>query len=301
MRRRRPAQDKVPEEVRCGFVHLLAALAQAGGTLLWANGGAAFEEAVRACVAGLDEPAQVSRRCARGTQPQPQPQRPGSRAARASALQPPERRRPHTALAAGLPCPSAAPQALREAYAAALGELAASGRHELAAQVVSEEKKPAKKAALEKVLAGGFRACLVQPFVDAAVAGRREACAALAMAWVGHCASVPARYKVEPDWVVEVAVQAVGALEAAYKAHCDAAGSKAALAAAEAELGASIAGARAPLLPPPLLLPPPAPQPRRRPRRCPAAGSLPLGAAADPAPPALGPLQAARCRTRRRA
>jgi hypothetical protein len=108
--------------------------------------------------------------------------------------------------------------------------------------VLADEKKPARKAALDKVLAGAFKACLLQPFVDAAVAGRREVCAALALAWVGHCASVPARHKVEPDWVVEVAVQAVGALEAAYKSQCDAAGSKAAMAAAEAELGASTSG-----------------------------------------------------------
>jgi hypothetical protein len=52
-------QDKAADEVRCGLVHLLAALAQAGGTFFWSNGAAVFEDAVRACVACLDEPVQV--------------------------------------------------------------------------------------------------------------------------------------------------------------------------------------------------------------------------------------------------
>ncbi len=52
-------QDKTGEEVRCSLVHLLAALAQAGGIFFWSNGAAVCEDAVRACGACLDEPVQV--------------------------------------------------------------------------------------------------------------------------------------------------------------------------------------------------------------------------------------------------
>lgn len=134
----------------------------------------------------------------------------------------------------------AALQAIREAYASVLGDLAACCRHDMVPEVASSEKRPAKKQQLDKVLAGAFKACLVQPFVDAAASGKRDTCTALAIAWVSYCSGVQQRYTVEPDWVVEVAVLAVQALEACYKAHSEASAKAAVL--PDAELGISISG-----------------------------------------------------------
>jgi hypothetical protein len=133
-------------------------------------------------------------------------------------------------------------QAIREAYASALGDLAACCRHDMVPEVASSEKRPAKKQQLDKALAGAFKACLVQPFMDAAAAGKRDTCTALAIAWVSYCSGVQQRYTVEPDWVVEVAVLAVQTLEACYKAHSEASAKAAAV--QDAELGISISGQR---------------------------------------------------------
>lgn len=66
-------------------------------------------------------------------------------------------------------------QAVRAAAAQALAELGACPRSpELGlTAALDAEKKPAKKQQLEKVAAGAFRAALVAPFVEAAVAGKR--------------------------------------------------------------------------------------------------------------------------------
>lgn len=52
-------QDKYCDELRACAAGVLAALARAGSSLLWSNGGYGFEEAVKACVAGLEDPMQV--------------------------------------------------------------------------------------------------------------------------------------------------------------------------------------------------------------------------------------------------
>lgn len=55
-----------------------------------------------------------------------------------------------------------------------LGALAAASRSSAAADAVAAEKRPAKKAAAERTLAGYVKACLAAPMIDAAVLGRRE-------------------------------------------------------------------------------------------------------------------------------
>lgn len=57
----------------------------------------------------------------------------------------------------------------------ALAELAAAARPDNAclAAAIDAEKKLAKKQQLEKVVGGIFKAALVNPFVEAAVAGHK--------------------------------------------------------------------------------------------------------------------------------
>ncbi len=62
-----------------------------------------------------------------------------------------------------------------------------------ARQARALERKPARKAALERLQADAVNACLVSPFVEAAAAGRRPALRALAQAWLTYIASVEAR------------------------------------------------------------------------------------------------------------
>ena len=62
---------------------------------------------------------------------------------------------------------------MREAAAAALGELAASGRLGTAQEALAAEKKAGKKAALERIVGGTMQAALLQPFCEAAVYGKR--------------------------------------------------------------------------------------------------------------------------------
>lgn len=66
-------------------------------------------------------------------------------------------------------------QATREAFALALAELAACARHSnpSLAAALDAEKKPAKRQQLEKVAGSMFRAALVAPFVEAAVANNK--------------------------------------------------------------------------------------------------------------------------------
>lgn len=68
------------------------------------------------------------------------------------------------------------PQALRDAYALALCDLAVAVKHDALADAIKDEKRPAKRAMLERLRQEGvaLRACLVQPFVDAALHGRRD-------------------------------------------------------------------------------------------------------------------------------
>lgn len=66
-------------------------------------------------------------------------------------------------------------QATREAYALALAELsaAASSSNPCLVAALDAEKKPAKRQQLEKTAGGMFKAALVMPFVEAAVAGNK--------------------------------------------------------------------------------------------------------------------------------
>lgn len=66
-------------------------------------------------------------------------------------------------------------QATREAFAVALADLAAAAKpsNPALAAAVDAEKKPAKRQQLEKLAGGMLKAALVQPFVDAAVAGNK--------------------------------------------------------------------------------------------------------------------------------
>ena len=85
-----------------------------------------------------------------------------------------------------LPLPAQSP--VCEAYSGALAELAAAVRHDGFAIALRDERRPAKKAALEKLLSGGaggggtagstfggtVASCLVAPMVQAACMGRRQ-------------------------------------------------------------------------------------------------------------------------------
>lgn len=68
-------------------------------------------------------------------------------------------------------------QATRESFALALAELATSARSgnssSCLAAALEAEKKPAKRQQLERVAGGMFKAALVAPFVEAAVAGHK--------------------------------------------------------------------------------------------------------------------------------
>ena len=58
----------------------------------------------------------------------------------------------------------------------------------MCAQAAALEKKPAKKAALEKAQGEAFAACLVAPFVEAVRADRRRSLRAMSQAWLAHLA-----------------------------------------------------------------------------------------------------------------
>ena len=57
-------------------------------------------------------------------------------------------------------------------------------------QIHSPKLKPAKKAALEKLLRDAMHACLVKPFVEAAQADKRRSLRAMSQAWISYLANV---------------------------------------------------------------------------------------------------------------
>ncbi len=57
-------------------------------------------------------------------------------------------------------------------------------------QVASLEKRPARKAALERLLTDSLKACLLLPSVEAALGERRRATAALAQTWLVYIAAL---------------------------------------------------------------------------------------------------------------
>ena len=50
--------------------------------------------------------------------------------------------------------------------------------------------KPARKAALEKLLADSMSTCLERPFIEAAQADRRRFLRAMSQAWISYLANV---------------------------------------------------------------------------------------------------------------
>ncbi|KAK9820084.1 hypothetical protein WJX72_005985 [[Myrmecia] bisecta] len=105
----RSAKDPGYAHIRAAAAAVYRAVARAGGAALWAWGGSACEEAVRICIAALDDPS----------------------------------------------------RAVAEAFAIALGEIAAAGKSNPALDAVRAlDKKASKKAALEKLLADLFTNCL---------------------------------------------------------------------------------------------------------------------------------------------
>ncbi|GLC70784.1 hypothetical protein PLESTF_001032900 [Pleodorina starrii] len=81
-------------------------------------------------------------------------------------------------------------QAVRDAAYAALGELAAASRPAAKSEAVTGEKRPAKKAAAERVVSGCVRGCLVQPLLDAALHSKRETCLGISRAWMAYIAAI---------------------------------------------------------------------------------------------------------------
>lgn len=57
-------------------------------------------------------------------------------------------------------------------------------------QAAALDKKPTRRAALEKLQAEAMTSCLVTPFVEAARADRRRSLRALSRAWIAHMAHV---------------------------------------------------------------------------------------------------------------
>ena len=57
-------------------------------------------------------------------------------------------------------------------------------------QVHMPKLKPAKKAALEKLLQDSMSACLEKPFIEAAQADKRRSLRAMSQAWISYMATV---------------------------------------------------------------------------------------------------------------
>ena len=58
------------------------------------------------------------------------------------------------------------------------------------AQVHMPKLKPAKKAALEKLLQDSMSACLEKPFIEAAQADKRRSLRAMSQAWISYMATI---------------------------------------------------------------------------------------------------------------
>lgn len=69
-----------------------------------------------------------------------------------------------------------------------------------------ERAKPAKKAALETMLAESMETCLVDPFVQMAASGRGAASAALAQAWITTMSSLTEGELLDEGGLIEMGV-----------------------------------------------------------------------------------------------
>ena len=58
--------------------------------------------------------------------------------------------------------------------------------HACGLQAIGAEKKPARKAALEKIRTDAAEICLMAPFAEAAVARNMATCISLALAWQSY-------------------------------------------------------------------------------------------------------------------
>lgn len=173
------SQDRTTEEVRAGCLTLLGAVCGAGGAALWREGAYSAEEALRLCLAASEDTVQVgvSRTTSRAGGSRNASEGVLACSAAAPCLGP-----VHAAALLSLHIDAHAPrslvsdvwQAVRDAAFRALGELASASRSAAAAEALSAEKRPAKKAAAERVVSGCVRAALVAPLIDAALHGRRE-------------------------------------------------------------------------------------------------------------------------------
>ncbi|KAK9865210.1 hypothetical protein WJX84_003181 [Apatococcus fuscideae] len=136
-------------------------------------------------------------------------------------------------------------QSSGDRFAAALGQIAAASKGPAAsAAVASVEKRPAKKAALERLLADALKNCLLLPSVESALSERRRATAALAQTWLVYISALQADAPMDDNIIVSIALKAVEML-----ASCGGHGhapSAAAAAAAEGNLGAGISGGELP-------------------------------------------------------
>eukprot|EP00803_Ostreobium_quekettii_P010737 evm.model.scf_1340.1 EVM.evm.TU.scf_1340.1 scf_1340:1414-16767(-) len=159
-----------PDPVRIAAIGILKAVAVAGGSALWAQGGYPFEEATRMCVAGLEDSV----------------------------------------------------QGVRDAWGAVLGELAAAVKSPTAKEALQKESKISRKQTLEKVLSQGEQLCLTRPFVAVTVFGPKEACSAIARAWISYIDALVRKGGLEESDLVELSIRVVTMLSTVASTHLDA-------------------------------------------------------------------------------
>ncbi|KAL3149121.1 hypothetical protein ABBQ32_001960 [Trebouxia sp. C0010 RCD-2024] len=83
---------------------------------------------------------------------------------------------------------------VREAFAAALGEVAAASK-----------APSAKEATIEQAVT----TCLTKPFTDAASAHNRQALTALAQAWIAYLGSMQAKHSADEDFLIKAAAKLI--------------------------------------------------------------------------------------------
>ncbi|CAL8466413.1 g5949 [Coccomyxa elongata] len=134
-------------------------------------------------------------------------------------------------------------RAAGDAAGAALGDFVAAAASDAAAEAIKAlEKKPAKRAALEKLQAEAFTACLVDPFVEAAKTDRRRSLRALSQAWLAYLTHV--QKKGDEGALVDLAVKAIEMLAQLGNAATDRAAS--ASSGAEADAGQGLGSGEVP-------------------------------------------------------
>ncbi|KAK9838575.1 hypothetical protein WJX81_008486 [Elliptochloris bilobata] len=140
-----------------------------------------------------------------------------------------------------------------DAWGAALGALAASGKSAAAAEAARAlERKPSRRTALERLQSDAVSMCLMAPLVEAAMADRRSALRALAQAWLAYMAAEERRAADAEAALVDLAVRAIETLAVVSSAATAAAGGPAGSGAAggcdaaDADVGAAVSGGEMP-------------------------------------------------------